>query len=161
MSEATVHTFDLSGPVCDCGRVHAAPTHTITHLPPREWEMPIPGTPLPPWSPIPMTSGQRPGCLLLDGSVIPVPTLSPEWADRLWELAQQPERPSLERARKVRVRVDPRLPPDWIELRYDFNDVAYLPSAYWLERELLVSHITTHAGAAALLAFGRIDGFFA
>lgn len=113
-----MHTLDLRGEVCYCGHVHVAPTHTITTLvQPLAWwrERPMPGTPLAPWSPIPMCSASRRR------------TLSPEWADWLWELAQRPERPSLEPSRKLRVRVDPRLPPDWIVPRYDFSDVLFAP----------------------------------
>lgn len=144
MTEPTVHTFDLSGYACYCGRVHAAPTHTITRTPPPEWEMPVPGTPLAPWSPIPMCS------------VPPTPALSPEWADRLWNLARQPERPSLEPRSTFSIRVQPGQPIGWLLPRWD----AFQPSGFvHYDRtvppvgELLMKEIRRSAALALLTEF--------
>jgi len=108
MTEPTTHTFDLFDPAtvtectCGCGarRVPVQPTHTVTH-----WVVPVPQWPswLPPLKPR--------HCLMLDGGLVEIPTLSPEWADALWELAQQPERPTLEPSRRLRVRVLPWMQP--------------------------------------------------
>jgi hypothetical protein len=96
------HTFGLFDPttVIDYGggvrRVPVQPTHTLTH-----WLVPVPQWPS--W-----LSPLKPRhCLTLDGSLVEIPTLSPEWADALWELAQQPERPTVERAKKLPIRVTP------------------------------------------------------
>lgn len=106
MAEATVHTFDLSAKVCYCGHIHAAPTHTITTLvQPLAWwrERPMPGTPLPPLRFIPRCSAPR------------VPHLSPEWADRLWALAEQSEQPTLEPSQRIRIHVVDEMPPGWFQ----------------------------------------------
>lgn len=144
MTEPTVHTFDLSGPVCYCGRVHAQPTHTITRLPPPEWEMPVPGTPLASWSPNPMCG------------LPPIPALSSEWADRLWDLAQQPERPSLEARSTFPIRVQPGQPIGWLLPRWD----AFKPSGFvHYDRtpppvgELLMEEIRRSAALALLTDF--------
>jgi hypothetical protein len=109
------HTFDLfdSGTVtdcpCGCGtpRVPVPPTHTLSHVT-GELDRMIrrARAKLTPYERIVADFWtEASATFMLYGDREP-PTLSQEWSDRLWELAQLPERPTLEPSPNVRIRRD-------------------------------------------------------